>query len=253
MLARDLNVSGQAQAGNLFRVNLDGTGEETIPLPSSHHDFTVTPDGIAYLAKAGSAEGCDAVHLASEDGSGDTVLIDLWTVLEPFDNGGGEKCHANFIRYYADEDAFTVSDRERDMLVKVGGNGQVEWTIGNSPASVTGADIPDWRVQHGHHLYDEGHLLVFSNGALTGGTSHVLHFTINGTTATSDWSYSGMGNTGTMGDVQKLPNGNILITVSQTGTIEEVDANQMVVQRMKFDSLGYSHHRPTLYGEPAAR
>lgn len=253
MLARDLNVSGSQGNGNLFKVGLDGTGEVKIPLSTSHHDFAVVPEGVAYLAKAGSAEGCDAVHIVGEDGSNDTVLIDLWPTLQPFMNNGADKCHANAIRYYAEDDSFTVSDRERDMLVKISGNGQVEWTIGNSPASISGADIPEWRVQHGHHLYDNDHLLVFSNGALTGGTSHALHFSITGTSATKDWDYSGMGNTGTLGDIQKLPNGNVLITVSQTGSMQEVDESRMVVQTMKFSSLGYAHHRATLYGPPPSR
>jgi hypothetical protein len=258
-LARDVNVDGNTGAGNLFKVNLDGTGEETIALDTSHHDFTVIPGGIAYLAKAGSADGCDAVHTANEDGTDDQVVIDLGPVLEPFPlpDGGGLPstggCHANAIHYYADEQAYTVSDRERDMLVKVSAAGDVLWTIGNSPATITGADIPEWRVQHGHHLYDPEHLLVFSNGELTGGTSHVLHFTISGTTATPDWNYSGMGSTGTLGDVQKLPNGNVLITTSQIGTIQEIDENNVLIKEMKFTSLGYTHYRPTLYGEPAPR
>jgi hypothetical protein len=256
MLARDLNVNGNAGAGNLYKVNLDGTSPTSVSLDTSHHDFTVTPTGIAYPAKTGSPEGCDAIHTANEDGTNDQVLIDLWPVLEPFVNNDSAlsgKCHVNAIHYYADEDAFTVSDRERDMLVKISGDGDVLWTIGASPATITGADIQDWRVQHGHHLYDADHLLVFSNGPLTGGTSHALHFTISGTSATNDWSYSGMGNSGTLGDIQKLPNGNVLITASQLGQMHEIDENNMLVQAMKFQSLGYSHHRPTLYGAPPER
>ena len=72
-------------------------------------------------------------------------------------------------------------------------------------------------------------------------------------TATPDWNYSDMGNTATLGDVQKLPNGNILITTSQLGSIQEIDENQELVKSMKLPSLGYTHYRPTLYGEPPAR
>jgi len=255
MLARDLNLNGDEDRGRLFKVGLDGTGETSVVLSTSHHDFTVIPDGVAYIARAGATGDCDAIHTASEDGTNDQVILDLWPVLEPFDNGMGTAgaCHVNAIHYYADEDAFTVSDRERDMLVKFNRQGEVLWTIGASPASITGADIPEWRVQHGHHLYEPDKLLVFSNGAFTDGSSHVLHFTIDGTTATSDWNYADMGDTGTLGDVQKLPGGNVLITVSQTGVIQEIDEDNAIVQTMVFDGLGYSNHRPTLYGEPAPR
>jgi hypothetical protein len=105
-------------------------------------------------------------------------------------------------------------------------------------------------VQHGHHLYGDDTLVVFSNGSFQGGQAHALHYTLSGTTATLDWQYTDMGNSSTLGDIQALPNGNFLITQSQGGNIDEIDENQMLVQRINVQTAGYVNHRPSLYGPP---
>jgi hypothetical protein len=53
-----------------------------------------------------------------------------------------------------------------------------------------------------------------------------------------------------LGDVQRLPNGNTLITYSTGGTILEVDSSWNTVQTLKATSFGYTDWRGTLYGPP---
>jgi hypothetical protein len=50
--------------------------------------------------------------------------------------------------------------------------------------------------------------------------------------------------------VQRLPNGNTLITYSNGGTIVELDPQDNIVARFTAGSLGYSQFRETLYGPP---
>jgi hypothetical protein len=64
------------------------------------------------------------------------------------------------------------------------------------------------------------------------------------------WSYSSEHFSGTLGDVQRLPNGNTLVTYSNQGLMHEVNSAGKLVQSIQSDSLGYSTHRPTLYGPP---
>jgi len=85
------------------------------------------------------------------------------------------------------------------------------------------------------------------------GQSKVLHYTINGATATLDWQYMGTGNSPTLSDAQHLPNGNFLATASSTGNVHEIDPSQKLIQSFSNLSKGYSLHRPTLYGPPPGR
>lgn len=52
-----------------------------------------------------------------------------------------------------------------------------------------------------------------------------------------------------LGDVQRLPGGNTLITYSSDGQIVEVDSDWNEVQTVSV-RVGYSSWRPTLYGTP---
>jgi hypothetical protein len=61
--------------------------------------------------------------------------------------------------------------------------------------------------------------------------------------------FTSSNSSGTMGDVQRLPNGNTLITYSNGGTILEVDPSWATVQTIK-GSFGYAEWRETLYGPP---
>jgi hypothetical protein len=49
--------------------------------------------------------------------------------------------------------------------------------------------------------------------------------------------------------VQRLPNGNTLITSSNGGVIQEVDSSWNTVQSIK-GTFGYADWRETLYGPP---
>ena len=62
--------------------------------------------------------------------------------------------------------------------------------------------------------------------------------------------YTGDTVTNTMGDVQRLPGGNTLVTYSGDGKIVELDPNWNEVQTFTA-RVGYSSWRPTLYGPPA--
>jgi hypothetical protein len=53
-----------------------------------------------------------------------------------------------------------------------------------------------------------------------------------------------------LGDVQRLPNGNTLVTYSNSGTVVEVDGQSNIVARFTTGSMGYSTFRETLYGPP---
>ncbi|HEY8923688.1 MAG TPA: hypothetical protein VIU64_04855, partial [Polyangia bacterium] len=268
MFARDIGPFDSGSGGTIYRVGMDGSGEMKLNLSGgTHHDFTVTPTGIAYPAKV-AAGGCDSIFTAGVDGSGSKALVDLDVVFGKFKVGAGaqamEKCHVNAINYYKDTDSYSVSDREKDAIAFISSKGEVLGSVGATPTGTTpnhakaeGADSTTssvWRVQHEHDQYEPNKIVLWSNGSFQGGTSKVLHYTISGATAKLDWQYTGAGNSPTLSGAQHLANGNFLVTNSQSGTIHEIDPSQKLVQ--SFTGLckgGYSKHRPTLYGPPPGR
>jgi len=268
MFARDIGPFDAGTGGSIYRVGMDGTGEMKLTLSGgTHHDFTVTPSGIAYPAKV-AAGGCDSIFTAGVDGSGSKALVDLDVVFSKFKVGAGaqamEKCHVNAIQYYKDTDSFSVSDREKDAIAFISSKGEVLGSVGATPTGTTpnhakaeGADSQTtsiWRVQHEHDQYEPNKIVLWSNGTFQGGTSKMLHYTISGATAKLDWQYTGTGNSPTLSSAQHLANGNFLATNSQTGTTHEIDPSQKLVQ--SFAGIckgGYSRHRSTLYGPPPGR
>ena len=267
MYAREVGPFNAATGGAIYRVAMDGSGEMRLTVSGgTHHDLTVTPTGIAYPAKQ-AAGACDSIYVAGPDGSNSRVLVDLDVVFGKFAIGPGgqaqEKCHVNAIRYYKDTDTFSVSDREKDAIAFISSTGAVLGSIGATPTGSTpnhakaeGADSTTasvWRVQHGHDQYAPDKIVLWSNGPFQGGTSKILHYTITGATAKLDWQYAGTGNSPTLSDAQRLPNGNFLATASQSGAVHEIDPSQRLIQSFSNLSRGYTSHRPTLYGPPPGR
>jgi hypothetical protein len=268
MIARDLGPFNASSGGSIYRVGMDGEGEMELNVSGGHHhDVIAVPTGIAYPGKM-AAGACDCLFTANIDGSNSECLVDLDVVFSKFANGPGsasmERCHVNALRYYEDTDSYSASDREKDAIAFISGDGEILGSVGAEPTSQTpnhavaegaeGTSDSPWRVQHGHELYEPNKLVVWSNGSFMGGTSRVLHYTINGATASLDWQYTGTGNSPTFSDAARLPNGNFLGTNSQNGNVHEIDPSQTLV--VAYNGLcrgGYPSHRTTLYGRPSGR
>lgn len=268
MIGRDPGPFDLGSDGTFYRVKMDGSESAALDAPGGdHHDFTAIPEGVAYLAKANAGE-CDKVYEASLALTDGAPVFDTWQIFQYFgDEGnveGTEICHANRIHYSLDTDTYSVSDRNKDALAVFSRSGAPVTSIGKAPiggwtkhVQAEGAGLGgEWHVQHGHHLYAQDRFVVFTNES-SGGAA-VLHYTIQGKVATLDWKYVGAGASNIQGDVQRLPNGNFLVTANLSGTIVELGPDgQTEVGRYVLGppigplyGFGYSSHRPTLYGTP---
>jgi hypothetical protein len=135
--------------------------------------------------------------------------------------------------------------------------GDVIWILGGPTSQFTG-DGSSWNAQHGFHLLALDRILIFNNnggGGGGGGGSLALEIALDlGTmTATREWEYNGGIANQVMGDVQRLSNGNTLVTYSTQGIMHEVDQNGGVVQELTWGlggAVGYAMHRESLYGPP---
>jgi len=248
MVSLNLDNAG----GEMRYVSMDGeqAQQNVVGLENAHHDFTVMPGGKV-AALVWSIPGIDPpsdLVVRSPDG----------TVTSPFTIGSNlylsDSYHANAIHYLPFDDSFTIADRNPSVFVKVSATGTLAWQLGGlcDQAPAGNRCFPqDWQVVHGHHLLEDGTFLAFNNTYTT--ISQVFEFKLNATqssfAATVVEDYVGNGASTTMGDVQRLPGGNTLVTYTTDGNIVELDSSWNVVQIFA-TRIGYSNWRPTLYGPP---
>ena len=109
-------------------------------------------------------------------------------------------------------------------------------------------------MNHGHDFDGAGNMLLFNNGQ--SGSAHILELKVTETASAISFAtvkdLSSIGSSNSLGDVQFLPNGNMLLTVSSEGQIYEVDSSWSTVQTIK-TGLGYAEWRETLYGPPSRK
>lgn len=254
-----LGLNFMGAFGEMRYLSMDGlTGQKNVEgLESAHHDFTVMPGGkVATMVWSEvSFDGPESEMLVrSPDGTIETLFRIGSNFYVPADG----RFHANAVHYLEEEESFTLSDRYANLIVKVSTDGQLQWQLGGDcEGAAAGQDkcsAQSWNVNHGHHLLSDGSLVLFSNGVREGEYSYVVEVDVTETedsmSAAIIKDYEGTAASGILGDVQRLPGGNTLITYSDAGKIVEVDPDWQVVQTFS-GSVGYADWRPTLYGPPA--
>jgi hypothetical protein len=237
------------QAGgnpNVRRVAMDGVGgmEMHPEFGDAHHDLVVLPDdSVGFLQYY--MGGRDRVMERAPDG---TVrqIVDI-----PTAHGGTTENHSNSIQYFAPDDSYTVSDLDQNCYVKVSRQGQVAWVLGGDTSDFTGPGAT-WNREHGHQMLAPNRILFFNNGN-NGANSIAREVTLDLTamTAANTWQYDGDENSNTLGDVQRLWNGNTLVTYSNAGTFHEVNAAGTLLESISFSvggGVGYATKRQSLYG-----
>lgn len=224
---------GTTQGGQVFKVSMDGlTTQEIAGLEAAHHDFTVLPEGGIATMLNGSNDTPDSFVEVKADGSIETVVADLATLYEP-----PSSFHPNAVHYYPDDDSYTLSDLTLSGFVKFTRSGELVWQLGGPNAqgdSFELVGIEPWVNSHGHHMTADGHSLFFNNLLTSqGGPSRALEVSLDETnwTATKTWEYQDdLLASYQLGDVERLPNGNVLVTYSMEGVIQEVTPGGDVVQ-----------------------
>ena len=238
------------EEGRLRRVTMDGRDARTFPeFGDCHHDFTVLPDEtVAFIER--DPVDCDRIMERAPDGG----VSEIINVRDAF--RGTNTCHTNSLHYHAADDSYTFSDLHQEAFAKVTRAGTVEWVLGGTTSDFTG-DGADWLNQHGHELLAPDRLLFFNNGeAPSNSLALEVALDFDTMTATRVWEYDAGIRTPIFGDVQRLPNGNTLVSYGLAGVIHEVTPNGELVESTTFalgGGLSYVTKRASLYGPPPIR
>jgi hypothetical protein len=238
------NTAQADGTGVIHRVSMDGLNDERWEVPRTTHDLAVIPDGkLGLIAHADG--GCDEI-VEFDPSSGS--LTPIFNVQEAH---GQTDCHVNYLAYSAADDSFLISDWASSHYIKISRTGQLLWVLNGEGATISGAS---WARQHGIHVLAPNHLLIFSNGD-PGASSLGLEYMLDETngTATELWRYDADVQAQFGGDIQRLDNGNTLITYSSAGVIQEVASDSQLVQELVFpigSTVSYAVKRDSLYGGP---
>ena len=266
----DVSVVTENQV--IVRVSLDGTREEYIPVPYTHHDFVEIGDGNFVVLRSqrrtlnGAVYDADDLVEIQPDGTERTV----WSAWDHFDftaettaGPDGSFTHANAVDYDRIENAYYVSLRNINCIVKVDrDSGGLVWKLGGDHSDFA---LPDggtelfWH-QHEFELLDDD-IIVFDNQRPEGGDSRVVRYALDpgAGTASVVWEHHAdpRWHCPCLGDVHALPNSNTLVTWSAQGRIDEVTPEGELVWSLRAGGgkrFGYAIWRQTLSGRgrPAA-
>jgi hypothetical protein len=229
----------------LWSVSLEDAVARDLEL-ASHHDVTALPDG-----GLATFDGESLIEREA-DGTVITVVPDVAALY-----GSATEAHLNALHYYAWDDSYTVSALFGKLFLKITRQGELVWQLGGIPPADPSKHFAPAQLiaggNHGHQLMPDGTFVFFNNyGAGCGLRSGVLGFELDPRTRFANALFAyGLGHISEhLGDVQRLPNGNYLMTSSERGQFVEFTPAGEVVARLETDEVGYVEFRESLYGPP---
>ena len=257
----------------IVRVSFDGGQIDSLAFDGLDHDFAELADGTI-AAIATSPRTVDGVEIVGEriveiDPDGDAVVVwDAWDSFDPAVTPGNGQTdrwvHANALDYQPERDAYTLSLRAFDSLVRIDrATGSITWALGAAVVDLPGAaafseDSTPFVGQHQFEWLDDG-LLVFDNGAEGDLDSRVVEYALDADqqVATEVWSHHhdpalyGYA----LGDAHRGSDGLTQIVWSTAGVIEDVDPDGTAVWQLAAElgtGFGYSDRLASLYPLPPA-
>lgn len=233
-------ISANNMGEPLRRVGMDGMNAKTYTAVGSHDIQPVSGDKMIFI-EYGETD-CDSTFEINKAGETKEVLE-----LEGFTPKGA--CHGNSIAYNKTNNMYVMSSLDVDVFVYSAAS--TPGTTENTTRLTTKAGaISTWGgIQHGVQLLKNNNVIIFANkegGAM--GPSTAIEFSLE--SGMEVWRYESTQYTANLGDVQRLPGGNTLVTYSNAGVIHEVTAGkEKVLEITAQKNLGYATWRKSLYGD----
>ncbi|HMJ85263.1 MAG TPA: arylsulfotransferase family protein [Vicinamibacterales bacterium] len=230
-------TSANNNGAAIQRLTMDALTAQTYTGTIGSHDLTPVSGELMAFLEYGETD-CDSIYEIDPSGTKREIFESQGVVMA---NG----CHANALRYSQKGDVFTFSDVRQDVFV-ISRAGAVQWRLSQR---VTGGSMAWGGVQHGHHLLDNS-IVIFANNGTSSTVSAMIEYSLTGQEmrrfSSGDFSAN-------LGDVQRLPGGNTLVTFSNDSVMKEIDAQGNVVLQIDGASgtrFGYALWRDSLYGPP---
>ena len=189
-----------------------------------------------------------------------TPVWSVWDHLE-YDPGmevdpGAGWSHANALQYDKTEDVYYLSLRNFDSILKIDrATGEVLWTLGGQHSDFTLANGDKRLFQHQHQFRIlDGGVLVFDNGTSEQFDSRVVEYALDEDQGRAElaWEHHDEPpvHTLALGDVERLENGNTLISWGAVGQVDDVTPEGERVWRLHVEighGFGYTIWREVLY------
>ena len=237
-------ITASNNGGSLRRVGIDGLGGQTYDATVGSHDITPVEGSTMAFIEYGETD-CDSIFEIDPSGQ----VKEVWDSQDLQSGGGGARCHGNAVRYSAAEGVYTFSDVSTD-IVQLTRGGELQWKL---TETVPGGNTTWGGTQHGHHLLKDS-IVVFANAGAESkaGPSAVIEYAL--ADGAELWRYEGANSelSANLGDAQRLPGGNTLVTFSNDSIVHEVTLEREVVLEWTGGPntrIGYVEWRPSLYGE----
>lgn len=193
-----------------------------------HVDAPYIDDTILIL----SAEGEELLELSLTEALGSSEFVPVFAIAPPDEQG--DHLHANSIQVVTNELADQIPFANAgDVLISVR-TLHALLLVDMETQKVSWVGTGSWRYQHDANFLANGNILFFDNiggTTHTGGGSRALE--LNPVTGEIVWQYEGTEEmpmlTRELGEIQKVDNGNVLITETLSGRVLEVTPDKEVV------------------------
>jgi hypothetical protein len=228
--------------GRMVFAPLDGSDATTMDVPYLSHDFVELPDGTwACITKDIQHNYVgDRIVEYYTDGTHEVVWSAFnyfnWKNYEVTD---GTWTHANALRYDEDEDAWYLSLRNFDTLLKADRSSRtITWRLTTSSSNFDYVDgaIPTVH-QHGFELLGDNHILVFDNREEE--PSRVVEYELDETAneVREAWSYTNAADTYVyaLGNPKRLDGDRTLINWATDGSVQIIDSDGTELWSLRAD------------------
>lgn len=234
-----------------------GGETSTTDIHPGHHAFVHQTDGTLlwpvydFREVDGVWVRGDTVMKRTPDGTV-TAFWSTWDTFtyDPgFDYDGSGWTHVNGLTWDETDGATYVSIRNLNCVVKLDEAGKVVWQLGGADSDFTFSGRRTFTHQHRLRPLENGHVIVFDNGANAAEGSRVVEFALDEAagTATEVWSYEPGLFVYSLGDLWRLPSGNTLVSWGTLGRFELIDGGGESFWSMSADiGEGFG------FGEPLA-
>jgi hypothetical protein len=226
---------GKGDEASIEHVDLLGNPLSSVDTPTAHHFFTVGSSGeLAWLEEdiriVNGTEIAGDVAMRRDAKGEESILFSHWdnfTVPQTSQNYL-DWTHSNWIDWDADRESYLISNAFTNTIVEVDVDGEPLRIMGGPGAVdseyVFGSENEAFEYPHGPHWADNGDLLVFSTHDKV---SRVVRYSLEdeGKKKLHEvWSYGADEGYEALwlGEVQELPDGNILISWGSVGLLQIV-------------------------------